>query len=177
MTSSNLGVKITTHFDRTNHSAIVRPRSSLEISKLPILSTYPRHNSGLHVNPKMASTTRRVICRSTPIWRCPNWRMRTIRLAFQKLDISQASLKCSIQREVFLAPLAKHHRSYLRGDAKAVRYLDRPNYAVVEYFKGRWMIPRSLRTTEWRAWTRQNSRDLLSELFREPIGARLVEFF
>ena len=30
--------------------ADVRPRSSLEISKLPILSTYPRHNSGLDVS-------------------------------------------------------------------------------------------------------------------------------
>ena len=59
--SSNLGVKITTHFDRTNHSAIVRPRSSLEISKLPIPSTYPRYNSGLHVTsskPGDSTTTR-----------------------------------------------------------------------------------------------------------------------
>ena len=37
-------------FRPQNRSAIARPRSSFEISKLPILSTYRRHNSGLHVS-------------------------------------------------------------------------------------------------------------------------------
>lgn len=95
----------------------------------------------------------------------PNWRFRTIRRAFDLLGLKPQLLKHGIQREVFLAPLAKNYARFLKGEHKAPRYHDRPFADLVEFFKNRWMLPRSTNNHEWKAWTRQDSWSIIRSLY------------
>ena len=86
----------------------------------------------------------------------PNWRFRTIRTALAELGINQAVLRHGIQREVYLCTLAKNSTDILRtGTGK-------PNLSsllrvskICEQAKERWIVPRSERRPEFRAWRRE----------------------
>src|SRR5665213_2238564 len=82
----------------------------------------------------------------------PNWRLRTIRRALDLLGFQGNVMKHGIQREVFMAPLAHNYAEFLRGEHKAPRYYKRPIKAIVEHYRERWMIPRSIRSDEWTNW-------------------------
>jgi hypothetical protein len=99
----------------------------------------------------------------------PNWRMRTIRQAMNRLGVYGEPLKHGIQREVFVAPLAKNYQEYLRGDHRVPRYFDRPMSDVASYFTERWLLPRSQRISDWKLWTRQNTWTALSGRFANHI--------
>jgi hypothetical protein len=87
----------------------------------------------------------------------PNWRLRTIRRGLDLLGLDSQLLRHGIKREVFLAPLASNYREFLRGDAGRPTYYHRDLLGLTEFFKQRWMIPRSERISEWREWTRKNT--------------------
>lgn len=86
----------------------------------------------------------------------PNWQFRTIRTALAELGINQAVLRHGIQREVYLCTLAKNSTDILRtGTGK-------PNLSsllrvskICEQAKERWIVPRSERRPEFRAWRRE----------------------
>lgn len=93
----------------------------------------------------------------------PNWRLRTIRRALNLLGYDGELLRHGIQREVFMIPLAKNYREYLRGDDESATYYERGLANITEFFKERWMIPRSRRMSDWREWTRQDTWGLILE--------------
>lgn len=84
----------------------------------------------------------------------PNWRMRTIRKAFDLLGFDGNALQHGIQREVFVAPLASNYRQFLQGKTSRPAYYHRDLDEIAEFFKERWMIPRSERIDDWKGWTR-----------------------
>lgn len=80
----------------------------------------------------------------------PNWRIRTLRVALVKLELDPELIHHGIRREVFLAPLARRWKEFLRGE------VDRPSWyhldldEMTEFFLSRWAIPRSERDPSFR---------------------------
>jgi uncharacterized protein DUF4338 len=92
----------------------------------------------------------------------PNWRMRTTRAALQSLGFSDDLLRHGIEREVFLAQLADNALKLLRTgkgkpDLSSLLSADDVSALAVE----RWMLPRSERRPEFKAWKRENIEALL----------------
>lgn len=92
----------------------------------------------------------------------PNWRMRTTRAALESLGFSDDLLRHGIEREVFLAQLADNALKLLRTgkgkpDLSSLLSADEVSGLAVE----RWMLPRSERRPEFKAWKRENIEALL----------------
>jgi Domain of unknown function (DUF4338) len=79
----------------------------------------------------------------------PNWKMRTIRAALERLGLSGDLLRHGIRREVFLAPLAVTWRAFLRGETDNIRPFPMPLEQVASYYRERWAIPRAVRRPEF----------------------------
>ena len=84
----------------------------------------------------------------------PNWRLRTTRAALAALGFRNDLLRHGIQREVFFCGLAKNATRLLRTGR------GRPDLSsllsvreIAELAMERWMVPRSQRRPEFRAWT------------------------
>ncbi|WP_425457605.1 Druantia anti-phage system protein DruA [Devosia ginsengisoli] len=93
----------------------------------------------------------------------PNWRLRTIKAALVELGVSESVLRHGIRREVFIAQMATNSFEILRN-GKGV-----PNTAALSTVEeisrkavDRWMIPRALRSTDFRQWRRSNLQELLA---------------
>nr|WP_302824667.1 Druantia anti-phage system protein DruA [Hafnia alvei] len=83
----------------------------------------------------------------------PNWRLRTMKAALNALGFRDDMMKHGIQREVFISQLADNATNILqtgRGKPDLTSLL----YAkdIAELAMERWMIPRSIRKTEYRSW-------------------------
>ncbi|KUO96130.1 Druantia anti-phage system protein DruA [Ferroacidibacillus organovorans] len=73
----------------------------------------------------------------------PNWRMRVIRKTMQYLGYSKTPvLHHGIKREVFVAPLARNFREYLKGETGCPDFLPLTLEEYGTYFVERFMVPR-----------------------------------
>lgn len=94
----------------------------------------------------------------------PNWRIRVLRTGLESLGLKSDLIRHGVQREVFLAPLAKNWKEFLReGDAPKWAIFDESE--LTAYFLDRWAIPRSERdsTYKTRRKTAMRLRPLLAE--------------
>ncbi len=69
------------------------------------------------------------------------------------IGLSGEWLHHGISREVFVVPLADNAQEFLRGDQSELREFRRPMSEVFDFFRERWLMPRSrwdLRYREWR---------------------------
>jgi hypothetical protein len=92
----------------------------------------------------------------------PNWRLRTIRVALEELDINEAVLRHGIRREVFMCTLSDNALEILKkGKGKP----DLSNLRTVEEIsdlaRTRWMIPRAIRRKDYLDWRRQGIVELI----------------
>lgn len=99
----------------------------------------------------------------------PNWRMRTIRRAFDLLGFDGNTLWHGIKRETFVAPLASNYRSYLLAKDKTPDYYHRRLMSIAGFFKARWMTPRSQTIDDWRSWTREQTWQRIAENCEFPL--------
>ncbi len=93
----------------------------------------------------------------------PNWRLRTIRAAFDALGFKADLLRHGIGREVFACSLAGNVTNVLRGKAKRAVYrglLSVHDIGVLA--RERWLMPRSATRPEFQEWRRERLQDLLS---------------
>jgi hypothetical protein len=93
----------------------------------------------------------------------PNWRLRTIRAAFDALGFSPDLLKHGIKREVFVCKLASNAERVLRGEVsraycKGLKSVEE----VGAIARDRWMIGRAERDNSFQDWTTDKFRSLLS---------------
>jgi hypothetical protein len=92
----------------------------------------------------------------------PNWRMRVIREAVQKVGLDGELLRHGIPREVFAMPMAANWRDYLCGKTTRLR-VARPGADHISYAALlRWVIPRATRYPQFRPWRREDTLALLS---------------
>jgi len=93
----------------------------------------------------------------------PNWRLRAIRHTLDSLNLNPNLLRHGIAREVFLSELASNGRRYLTGKVKRLQYRGLLSVAeVAKYSIVRWIVPRSLKKSEYLNWTRENVLYLLA---------------
>jgi hypothetical protein len=72
-----------------------------------------------------------------------NWRLRVIREYYdQRGWDSEKGLNHGYKRGVYVAPLAKNCKEFLRGETDDIDYYDFPNDSMINYWKERWLIPR-----------------------------------
>lgn len=94
----------------------------------------------------------------------PNWRFRTIRTALRELGLSEHLLRHGVQREVFWCPLAENAEELLltgNGSPNIANLLSAAE--VSSLAKERWMLPRSYRNQQYRAWERSRITALLEQ--------------
>lgn len=92
----------------------------------------------------------------------PNWRIRVARTCLEEIGLSNDLLKHGIKREFYAIPLAKNFREYLLGKDCQPEYYDVKFDNLVDFFKERWMIPRSKRYPDYK---RLGKKTVLSYIF------------
>jgi hypothetical protein len=80
------------------------------------------------------------------------WRNRreVIRRVLGDLGLSQDLLYHGVEREVFVAPLARNAREFLRGEQEQLEFWGTPARELFEYFRTRWLLSRAQRTGSYR---------------------------
>lgn len=87
-------------------------------------------------------------------------RREIIKKCLPAIGLSGEWLYHGIQREIFVIPLARNTREFLRGEHSRVMWYRYSEAQIFEYFKNRWLLPRSQRDhgftnwrpEEWRLW-------------------------
>lgn len=93
----------------------------------------------------------------------PNWRLRTIRRALEKIGLDPKLLKHGLRREVFLCSLADNSKQILKGERKRPRYNSlRTVEEVASLALARWIKPRAGRDCSYRNVTLKDIWNLIS---------------
>ena len=103
----------------------------------------------------------------------PNWRFRTIRVALGELGISESVLRHGIKREVFICPFGKNALEILKSGRGRLDLSDVRTVAEIsDLARERWMIPRSVRRSEYRDWRRDEIPNLV---YVRPSDSRVLK--
>jgi hypothetical protein len=81
----------------------------------------------------------------------PNYRMRIVRRALERLNLPSELLRHGIRRAIYTVPLAENSAAFLRGDNERLRWYSRPLEEVVAFWRMRWMLPRASRDTSYQS--------------------------
>ena len=84
-----------------------------------------------------------------PVW-------QNITRALKMLNVNRSGLKHGIQREVWYIPLAKNAWEYLNGQADTPDYYETTFSELADWWKNRWLLPRSERVTDWQDWRKES---------------------
>ena len=79
-------------------------------------------------------------------------RREIVKKCLIKIGISSEWLYHGVQREVFVVPLARNARQFLRGEHSKLCWFDQNSQELFSYFRERWLIPRSRRDGRYRLW-------------------------
>src|SRR5262245_3009135 len=94
----------------------------------------------------------------------PNWRLRTIRAAFDALGFSPDLLRHGIGREVFVCQLAMNAAKVLRGERKKAIYRGLKTVDEVgALVRERWLVPRGIRRPQYKNWRRSHFSELVMD--------------
>ncbi|TCQ86875.1 MULTISPECIES: Druantia anti-phage system protein DruA [Rahnella] len=92
-----------------------------------------------------------------------NWRLRTTKAALNALGFKNDLMKHGIQREVFICQLAENTISMLHsGEGKPDLSSLLSAKEISECALERWMLPRAIRSSDYRNWKRDSLSELLS---------------
>jgi hypothetical protein len=80
----------------------------------------------------------------------PNYRMRVVRTALERLHLPGNLLKHGVRRGVYVAPLARNTISFLNGESSRLNWYPRPLSELVGFWRERWLLPRASRDTSYR---------------------------
>jgi len=79
-------------------------------------------------------------------------RREVIKKCLPALGLSSEWLYHGIEREVFVIPLAKNTCEFLRGEQVRLMWYHQSEDGIYEFFKDRWLIPRSTRDQRYKSW-------------------------
>lgn len=100
----------------------------------------------------------------------PNWRIRVIRRALERLGMDTSLARHGFTREVFIAKIARNAEAYLRGDNIRALYGDLPTVAeVAKAARERWIEPRASRDPRYLSW---QASDLLASIYMQPVAGQ-----
>lgn len=91
----------------------------------------------------------------------PRRKWQTMVRALEQLGFSSDLLRHGVRREVFLFRLVDNLEAYMEGrDAEPV-YRNLPFSELVTWWRERWLLPRAERVDGWRAWRKEEIKNLL----------------
>lgn len=86
-------------------------------------------------------------------------RMEIVTIALHYLGLPQSFVRHNIHREVFVAPLARNTREFLRGETDELDfYEDTSMQEYFDYFRERWLLPRAQRDTSYKDFRKESVR-------------------
>ncbi len=91
----------------------------------------------------------------------PNYRMRVVRTAFERLGLPGDLLRHGIKRETYVAPFAKNTAAFLRGEATHLEWQERPLHEVVNFWRERWLLPRAARDETYKDFDTSSWQSIL----------------
>jgi Druantia protein DruA len=91
----------------------------------------------------------------------PNYRIRVVRTALERLGLPPGLLRHGIRRETYVAPLAQNSAAFLRGEKQRLRWYERPLNDVIAHWRERWLIPRALRDCSYRTFEKERWRTIV----------------
>lgn len=104
----------------------------------------------------------------------PNWRIRLIKRALNRLGLDPDLIQHGMKREVFLCSLASNANQFLRGDHVRVRYGDLPTVAEISQLAiERWVKPRAGSRPEYLSWKAEQFIDALDHA---PLASQSTQF-
>ena len=82
-------------------------------------------------------------------------RREVIQNTLAKLGLPQSWRNHGIRREIYVSPLAKNTRAFLCGNDAELDYFYQPVDKLFNWFRNRWLIPRSKRDKRYKNWNPQ----------------------
>lgn len=82
----------------------------------------------------------------------PRRKWQIMRAALERLGLPGDLLKHGVKREAFLFPLIDNLENYMNGTEHQPKFKDLPFTALAEFWKERWLLPRSARVDGWHKW-------------------------
>lgn len=86
----------------------------------------------------------------------PNYRIRVIRTALERLKLPADLLRHGVRRAVYIAPLAENSAAFLRGESERLRWYARPLDEIVSVWRERWLLPRASRDTSYKLFNNED---------------------
>jgi hypothetical protein len=99
----------------------------------------------------------------------PNWKFRVIRVGLEELGLDPRMLRHGITREVYVVPLARNAREFLKGKTKRLERSLMSVKDVSRFCMDRWVIPRSRRDRAFRRFKRGEILAVLGDLAGRPL--------
>jgi len=91
----------------------------------------------------------------------PNYRIRVVRKALERLSLPPELLRHGIRRGVYVAPLARNAAEFLNGSASRLLWYQRPLDELVRFWRERWLLPRAARDNSYRSFDASAWREIL----------------
>lgn len=91
----------------------------------------------------------------------PRIKWQTMVRALERVGFDSNLLRHGVKREIFLVPLIRNLKTYMNGIEKRPQYIDVTFDELADYWRDRWLIPRSERVDGWCNWSSQNIKSLL----------------
>lgn len=82
-------------------------------------------------------------------------RREVVKKTLPLLGLSSEWLYHGVEREVFVIPLARNTRQFLRGEHDRLLWFRQPTSDMFSYFRERWLLPRWDRDKRYREWHRE----------------------
>lgn len=82
-------------------------------------------------------------------------RREVLQKVFSELGLPREWRNHGINREIYVAPLAKNSCEFLNGEDSRLDYFDQPASELFGWFRERWLLPRSERETRHLDWNPQ----------------------
>ncbi|MCY4115884.1 MAG: DUF4338 domain-containing protein [Caldilineaceae bacterium] len=79
-----------------------------------------------------------------------------VRKTLAELGIPMSWNNHGIRREIYVSPLAKNTRDFLNGTESHLDFYDQSADSLFEWFRSRWLIPRSKTNQTYRDWIPEN---------------------
>lgn len=96
----------------------------------------------------------------TPSYRKEKWgtgfrnKREVIKKCLQKVGLSSEWIYHGIEREVFVACLARNSREFLKGSQSKLLWHHRSESDLFEFFRERWLLPRAARDDRFCQWNK-----------------------
>lgn len=85
-------------------------------------------------------------------------RRELVRKALPLLDLPSEFVYHGVQREIFVAPLARNTEAFLRGEQQRLQPIKRTAEELFAWFRERWLLPRAARDSRYRDFEAESYR-------------------